>query len=131
MKLYSLASSEAAQACRQLIRLSNDCASLQWSQTIRDIPDDILDALDMVKDFTESRLEAFCTEGKLVRALDEGEDALWHQCARSSETMRQILGSCVILSGKEAQEVRESLKGTKKLYFITEELRPGQSLVLL
>lgn len=131
MKLYTLKSADAAQACRQLIRLSNDCASLSWSRTIRDIPDDVLGALETVQSYAETQLEVLCAEGKLVRELSEDEETLWHQCARRSETLRRFLGSCVVLSGGEAQAVRSALAGVPEARFIVEALDSAQSLVLV
>lgn len=111
--------------------LSNDCASLQWSQVIQDVPDDVSEALETIQCYTESRLGAFCAEGRLVRTLSEDEEALWHQCTKRSEIVRQILGSCVILAGKESQMVQEALAEAPEAHFITEELSGGQNLVLL
>lgn len=111
--------------------LSNDCASLQWSQVIQDVPDDVSEALETIQCYTESRLGAFCAEGRLVRTLSEDEETLWHQCTKRSGIVRQILGSCVILAGKESQMVQEALAEAPEAHFITEELSGGQNLVLL
>lgn len=131
MKLYALTSPEAARECRSLIRLSNDCASLRWSRTLQELPDNVLEALEIIQCYAEAQLREFCAQGRLVRSLSEDEEILWHQCAKRSEALRQILGSCVILSGKESQLVQEDLVGTQKARFITEELSGGKSLVLL
>lgn len=131
MKLYALKSTDAAQVCRQLIRLSNDCASLQWSRTIRDLPDGVQEALETVQGFAQARLEAFCAEGDLVRELSNSEEALWHQCSKSSETLRRLLGSSVVLAGDEAQTVREALAGFPEARFIADAIDSNQSLVLI
>ena len=131
MKLYTLKSTDDALACRQLIRLSNDCASLQWSRTIRDIPDEVLEALETIQSYTETRLGDFCAEGKLIRELSDSEEALWHQCSKHSGTLRRLLGSGVVLAGDEAQTVRETLAEIPKTHFIVEALDSAQSLVLV
>ena len=131
MKLYALKNKEAAQVCRQLIRLSGDCASLRWSRAIRDIPDEVLEALETVQSYAETRLGIFCAEGKLVRELSDSEEALWHRCSRSSETLRRLLGGGVVLAGDEAETVREALADIPEARFVLEALDSAQNLVLV
>lgn len=131
MKLYALKCVDAAQVCRQLIRLSSDCASLKWSRSIRDLPDEVQDALETVQDYAETRLEEFCTEGELIRELSDDEETLWHQCSKRSETLRRLMGSGVILAGDEAKTVREALTEISEARFIVESLDIAQSLVLI
>ena len=131
MKLYVLDRTDAAQTCRLLIRLGNDCASLQWSHTIRDIPEDTLEGLETVQSYAERMLEHFCAQGKLFRELTEEEESLWHQWSKNAEALRQIMGSSVVLAGKESQIVREALRNVKEAAFLLEALDGEQNLVLI
>lgn len=131
MKLYVLDSADTAQVCRLLIRLNNDCASLQWSRTIGDIPNNVLDGFETVQSYAESKLSDFCAQGKLLRELTEDEETLWHNWSKSAETLRRSMGSGVVLAGKEAQTVREALGNISEATFILEALGSGQNLVLV
>lgn len=131
MKLYALDSADTARACRLLIRLSNDCASLQWSDTIRDVPDDVLDGIETVQGYAENRLSDFCAQGKFLRELTEDEESLWHQWSKSSESLRRSMGSGVVLAGEETQAVQEVLGHISKAAFLLESLSRGQNLVLI
>ena len=88
------------------------------------------DALESVQGYAEARLGDFCAEGELVRELSDSEEALWHQCSKSSEALRRIMGSSVILAGDEVQTVREALSAIPKAQFIVETLDSALSLVL-
>lgn len=131
MKLYALDSVETAQACRLLIRLNNDCASLQWSDTIRGIPSDVLDGMETVQGYAETKLNDFCAQGKLLRELTDEEETLWHSWSKISETLRRSMGSGVILAGKESRMAQEALENFPEASFIIEALREGENLVLI
>ena len=123
MKLYALDSADTARACRLLIR--------QWSDTIRDVPDDVLDGIETVQGYAESRLSDFCAQGKFLRELTEDEESLWHQWSKSSESLRRSMGSGVVLAGEETQAVQEVLGHISKAAFLLESLSRGQNLVLI
>lgn len=131
MKLYAMDRADAAQACRLLIRLNNDCASLQWSCNIQDIPDDVQGGIEAVQNYVEGKLKEFCSQGKLIRELTEKEESLWHQWSKRTDTLRRSLGSGVVLTGKEAQAVQEALGTVPEASFILEALSERQNLVLI
>lgn len=130
MKLYVLDSASAAQTCRLLIRLNNDCASIQWSNTIQNIPNDVQDGLETVQNYAESKLRDICAQGRLLQELTKEEESTWHTWSRSADSLRWSMGSGVVLAGKEAQVVRETLGNIPEASFIIEALRGGENLVL-
>lgn len=129
MKVFSLSDKETAQMCRQLIRLDGECASLSWSRSIQDIPEDIQNALDAVQDFLKNRVHAICADSPLQLDLTpEQEDTIFAVC-RKSANLRRVLGSGVVLAGEESIIVKEELLSMGELKMIQELLGADNNLV--
>ena len=131
MKLFLLKDEEAARACRQLIRLDSDCSRLQWSKSIKGIPEDVLEALETVQDFSSRRMDEICSFAVKKAELTEDQEQLLLSAFKKSEDLKKIAGSGVVLAGEEAKAVQTELCAVPELQIITDMLKLGKHLVLL
>ena len=131
MKLFLVNDQEAAQACRQLIRLNSDCSRLQWSRSIKGIPEDVLDALETVQDFSGRKLEEICSSAVKKTELTEEQEQILLSAFKKSKDLKKIVGSGVVLAGEEAKAVQTELCAVPELQIITDMLKLGKHLVLL
>lgn len=131
MKLFLVNDQEAAQACRQLIRLNSDCSRLQWSRSIKGIPEDVLDALETIQDFSGRKLEEICSSAVKKTELTEKQEQILLSAFKKSKDLKKIAGSGVVLAGEEAKAVQTELCSVPELQIITDMLKLGKHLVLL
>ena len=131
MKVYFVDDVDAALLCRQLIQLGADCAKLQWSKQVTDIPETVYNALSTVQSFAEEKLHELCPEENLAVELTEDEENAVVSVGKSSEQLRKTVGSGVVLAGIEATELQQELLQFAGAECILELLDCGKSLTIL
>lgn len=131
MKLYLVDDSDSALACAQLIRLGAECAKLQWSRKIPDIPEDVTKALATIQEYAESKTIAFCGNNSFFAELDEETEDHLLSLFKKSDVLKRIVGSSVIMAGNQSKVVLKEIKGDKKLEILTDAISSGKSVILL
>lgn len=131
MKLYLIENVDVANQYYQLLKLNSECAKLQWSRSIKNIPTDVTKSLETVQDYVESKLYENCNENTLVSELSSQEEDYMYSLFKKSETLKKRLGSGVVLAGEQANEVTNELSGIEELKKITDALNSGKNLIML
>lgn len=131
MKLYLVDDSDSALACAQLIRLGAECAKLQWSRTIPDVPEDVTKALATIQEYAESKTIALCGNKSFFAELDEETEGHLLSLFKKSDVLKRMVGSSVIMAGNQSKVVLKEIKGDKKLEILTDAISSGKSVVLL
>lgn len=131
MKLYLVDDSDSALACAQLIRLGAECAKLQWSRKIPDIPEDVTKALATIQEYAESKTIALCGNNSFFAELDEETEDHLLSLFKKSDVLKRIVGSSVIMAGNQSKVVLKEIKGDKKLEILTDAISSGKSVILL
>lgn len=132
MKLYLVNNADSAMACAQLIKLGAECAKLQWSRTIPDVPKDVAKALATIQEYVETKTTALCGGSNTFFAeLDEKTESHLLSLFKKSDVLKRIVGNSVIMAGNQAEAVLREIKGDKELKALTDALSSGMSVVLL
>lgn len=131
MKLYLVDDSDSALACVQLIRLGAECAKLQWSRTIPDVPEDVTKALTTIQEYAESKTIALCGNNSFFAELNEETEDHLLSLLKKSDVLKRIVGSSVIMAGNQSKVVLKEIKGDKKLEILTDAISSGKSVILL
>lgn len=131
MKLYLVDDTDSALACAQLIRLEAECAKLQWSRTIPDVPEDVTKALTTIQEYAESKTIALCGNNSFFAELDEETEDHLLSLLKKSDVLKRIVGSSVIMAGNQSKVVLKEIKGDKKLEILTDAISSGKSVILL
>ena len=56
MKIYGIEDEATAIQLAQLMKLNSECVKLQWSRTIKNIPQTVKNALEIIESFVETRV---------------------------------------------------------------------------
>lgn len=130
MNLFLLEDTNQAQICRQMILLNGECASLQWSRTIQDVPANVSEALETVQDFLKGRIEAICGTAAQTVELSEAQEQALFAAFKTSRELKELLGSGVVLAGEESEIVQRELLSVPELRAVKDALGLGKHLVL-
>jgi uncharacterized SAM-dependent methyltransferase len=128
LKIYTVNDDKEAKNILQLLKLNAECARLHWSRTINNIPTDVMVALETIEEYVESKVVELC--GSPISELTEEEENKLFQLVRNNSTVKNILGTGVVLRGSQAEEVTKIImteNGTEKL---REALESGDNIVL-
>ena len=109
MKIYVINNEIQTKQVSQLLRLNSECAKLQWSTLIEDIPNNVIKSLEILELFIEERIYEVCNENKLVGSLTEEEEEELLTLIRKKYELKLTLGTGVVISGEEAAKVAELL----------------------
>lgn len=110
MKCYVIDNNEIAKNFKQLLKLNAECAKLQWSKTLTNLPQNVNESLSILQEFTEMKIEEECNQTSFVGELSEDIEDMLFKLFRKSNLLKDTLGVGVILSGNEAVDVLEELK---------------------
>lgn len=128
MKIYIVEDKNLARKMLQLIKLNAECAKLQWSTTITNIPQDVSNALYTIEDFVEKEVEKDC-QCCLGRLTEEEEDSLM-RAIRNEAELKNILGSGVILEGSQIEYVKKIINRVTLPQKVTEAINSGKNVVI-
>ena len=105
MKIYIVEDKDLARKMLQLYKLNAECAKLQWSTTITNIPQDVRSAVYTIENFVEEevRRDCKCCLGELT---EQEEESLMHAIKNDVE-LKKILGEGVIFAGSQLENIKE------------------------
>ena len=130
MKIYVINNEIQTKQVSQLLRLNSECAKLQWSTLIEDIPNNVIKSLEILELFIEERIYEICNENKLVGSLTEEEEEELLMLIRKKYELKLTLGTGVVISGEEADKVAELLEGEKVSQDLLKAIKSGENVVL-
>lgn len=130
MKIYVINNEIQTKQVSQLLRLNTECAKLQWSTLIEDIPNNVIKSLEILELFIEERIYEVCNENKLVGSLTEEEEEELLTLIRKKYELKLTLGTGVVISGEEADKVAELLEGEKVSQDLLKAIKSGENVVL-
>lgn len=130
MKIYVINNEIQTKQVSQLLRLNSECAKLQWSTLIEDIPNNVIKSLEILELFIEERIYEVCNENKLVGSLTEEEEEELLTLIRKKYELKLTLGTGVVISGEEADKVAELLEGEKVSQDLLKAIKSGENVVL-
>lgn len=130
MKIYVINNEIQTKQVSQLLRLNSECAKLQWSTLIEDIPNNVIKSLEILELFIEERIYEVCSENKLVGSLTEEEEEELLTLIRKKYELKLTLGTGVVISGEEADKVAELLEGEKVSQDLLKAIKSGENVVL-
>lgn len=130
MKIYVINNEIQTKQVSQLLRLNSECAKLQWSTLIEDIPNNVIKSLEILELFIEERIYEVCNENKLVGSLTEEEEEELLTLIRKKYELKLTLGTGVVISGEEAAKVAELLEGEKVSQDLLKAIKSGENVVL-
>lgn len=129
MKIYGIEDEATAIQLAQLMKLNSECVKLQWSRTIKNIPQTVKNALEIIESFVETRVTESCTNALLGEMTDEEEAALL-SVLKTSPQLRNSLGSGVVLAGEQATEVKKNINALKVPKLIIDALDSGKNVII-
>jgi len=131
MKLFLTDQIDQANECRQLLKLSAECAKLQWSISVRDIPSEVRSSLETIQMFIEEKMGHICTDEASIATLSDEKESLLLEIIKRSEVLKNTLGTGVVLSGQEAVAVKNELVELGDIPEISEALDSKKNLIIL
>lgn len=129
MKIYGIEDEATAIQLAQLMKLNSECVKLQWSRTIKNIPQTVKNALEIIEAFVETRVNESCTNAFLGEMTDEEEAALL-SVLKTSPQLRNSLGSGVVLAGEQAADVKKVISDLNVPKLIVDALDSGKNVII-
>lgn len=129
MKIYGIEDEATAIQLAQLMKLNSECVKLQWSRTIKNIPQTVKNALEIIEAFVETRVNEGCTNAFLGEMTDEEEAALL-SVLKTSPQLRNSLGSGVVLAGEQAADVKKVISDLNVPKLIVDALDSGKNVII-
>lgn len=127
MRIYITESKTKAEQLRQLFKLNSECAGLHWSRTITDVPDHVMDALETIELFVESRVQEQC---EFFDELSEVEEKKVIDFIHDNPELRKNLGTGVITEGAQSDEVRNLIGSCDGVSKILKAFETGKNIIL-
>lgn len=129
MKIYAISDENVAKQLAQLIKLNAECAKLHWSRTIKDIPVDVSEALETIEAFVEDRVNEQC-RGSMFGELSADDETAMMTAVRKTPELREALGTGVVCSGEEAEEVKRVIQNLKMPGVLIDALETGKNIII-
>lgn len=128
MKIYTIKDDKKAKDMLQLLKLNAECARLHWSRSIDNIPPNVICALETVEEYVESKVIELCGFSKSELTKDEENEMF--QLMKQNSSIKDLLGSGVVLRGSQAAEAAKIIKTEKGLGKIMDAIESGDHVVL-
>lgn len=96
MRIFVIKNVQAAKDCRQLLGLKSECAKLQWSRTINNIPQSVMNSLESVENYVDEKVEELCRKTIVEYEIDLNEEEIL-LAAIKTKGLTLNLGSGVVL----------------------------------
>ncbi|WP_310603226.1 hypothetical protein [Anaerosporobacter sp.] len=130
MKIYLLENEEIAKQLCQLLKLNAECAKLHWSCSIKDISNEVINSLTNIETFVENKVFEVCTSENLFSELTKQEEEDLMCTIKEKPELRKIVGTGVILHGKQAEEVNGMLKNNKRVDKLIKAIDSKKNIVI-
>ena len=111
MKVYSIKDESVAKQLAQLISLNAECIKLHWSRTITDVPNNVMNALEIIEDYVENVIENKCM-GSLIGELSQTDEDKMISIIKKNPELRNSIGLGVVYAGTQAKQVNDIAKQT-------------------
>jgi len=128
MKVYTIKNDKYATDIRMLLKLNSECARLHWSQSIKDVPADVLCALETIEEYVEHKVMSLC--GIEGNELTADEENTFLNIIKNDNALKDTLGTGVVLKGNQAEGVYSIIKSKKGMEKIREAIETGENVVL-
>jgi len=128
MKIYTIKNDKSAADILLLLKLNADCARLHWSRSIKDVPSNVMSALETIEGYVEHKVMSIC--GSERSELTEDEENAFLRVVKNNRVLKETLGTGVVLKGKQATEVKEIIKTEKGMKKIEEAIESGENVVI-
>ena len=128
MKIYTIKDDKESKDMLQLLKLNAECARLHWSRSIDNIPPNVMGALETIEGYVESKVIELC--GSPKSELTEDEENKMFQLMKQNPSIKDSLGTGVVLRGSQAVEVAKIIKTEKGLGKIRDAIESGDNVVL-
>ena len=128
MKIYTVKNDIYVTDIQLLLKLNANCARLHWSRTIKDIPSNVMNALETIEGYVESKIVDLCGKEKCI--LTDEEESVMLGLIRKNDKLKDTLGIGIVMKGKQAKEVSSIIKNTKGLEKLYEALETGVNIVI-
>lgn len=113
MNIYLINRENDAKQIRQLLKLNAECARIHWSKTIKNLPTEVLSALEIIETFVEKKVYEVCSAETFANSLNEEEEMEMMELLRKMPKLRSTLGLGVIMAGDESKELLTILKNKR------------------
>lgn len=127
MNIYLVDDRHMAESIAQLLRLNAECARLQWSKTITDIPKRVTESLETIMEYVEKAVRSNCTE--FFSELTDEEEDMITSIIKRYPNLRKTLGTGVVLKGEQQMELQALIKSEGILDKINDALAKGKHII--
>ena len=128
MKIYTIKDDKSATDILLLLKLNTECARLHWSRSIKDVPSNVMSALETIEGYVEQKVMSIC--GAERSELTEDEESAFLSVIKNNRVLKETIGTGVVLKGKQATEVKEIIKTEKGLIKIEDAIESGENVVI-
>lgn len=128
MKIYTIKDDKSATDILLLLKLNTECARLHWSRSIKDVPSNVMSALETIEGYVEQKVMSIC--GAERSELTEDEESAFLSVIKNNRVLKETIGTGVVLKGKQATEVKEIIKTEKGLKKIEDAIESGENVVI-
>ena len=128
MKIYTIKDDKSAADILLLLKLNADCARLHWSRSIKDVPSNVISALETIEGYVENKVVSIC--GSEISELTEDEENAFLSIIKNNKNLKDTLGTGVVLKGEQADEVKLFIKKEKGLLKIQEAIESGENIAI-
>jgi len=128
MNIYLVDNKETCSIIAQLIRLNLECSALHWSINSEELPDNVIDALKTIEDYVRKKIDDICDEK--IAELSDKEQNYIISVMKHDPILNEIIGSCIITGGDEAEKVLKIIKKDIHLDKLKSALASGKNIVI-
>ena len=128
MRIYTIKDDKTATDILLLIKVNTECARLHWSCSIKDIPSNVMNALETIEGYVESKIVDLC--GKEKSELTDDEEKVVLSVVKKNRELQETLGTGVVMKGSQAAAVTSIIKTQKGMDKISEALESGENVII-
>lgn len=129
MKLYEVKEIQSAKDIRHYIRLQSDLIRFRWLRSNVNTPKNVSEAVNTLESFIVSKIEDMCDE--YICDLSDDAEEIIIKIIKKEPSLRQTLGSGVIISEDDAKAILTAIEEEKALSIIKTMLEKKKNIVLL
>lgn len=128
MKIYLIEDKKKAVAMAQLMKLSIECTTLQWSNYFTDIPVNVSEALYTIEEYIDSKFsEDFSDE---YFELNEEEEDKYITLLKKYPELKMSLGTGVVYKNGKHEEILSKIKNESGIDKLLKALNSGKNIVI-
>ena len=128
MKIYTIKDDKVATDILLLLKLNGECTRLHWSRSIKDVPYNVMSALETIEEYVEHKVLSIC--GSERSELTEDEESVFLNIIKNNKVLKDTLGTGVVIKGEQARKVKKIIKTEKGMKKIEEAIESGENVVI-